>query len=1105
MTEHVAPQEDSLELPSGWGARPMSRRGRRTGKPVVLDAEAGEKLRRKIDARAPKVRLALARTDNADHVDAAEAFLAGKADPRGAAAVAALMCDAHSRHSDSWLRPEFDGWTAEHGLPFAVAAAVERLAVHQRSSSGNGYEHRVLVPVHFDYMSPLMHEHEQGGLAAIRSVLADLPDAEYADVVAAVAPVRDTPLKRIAAAILLPDETAWADEAMPEYAQVRSYGWCDAIMLHSVSAPGQLVAGGITVLNEYYTDTAAVAALLTGLGTGALPIIEHTLSQSGHLPAEFRKTLYRAVAAIPSDAAMDLLVKRLHEPHVFEPAAEAAARFPQRALRTVLARAGRTTGDARFRLIALASLVPEADRAFLDEAGRAALDALLAENGRAPEADAADLPPLLVAPPWTVKRAKAKPVVIEGLEAPAGITLAWAPGEQEEWLGLKESWDYEGAYEDWTEPGPDTYDWQIESFLAFGDPAKAEPHLHRWLNKDYYGYEYTVLRILARYGERVAGHAVAAARKDPTFLRLPGPVLGLSAARLAAERLDRLKSARASAAQWFARHGLAAVPYLVPDALGTDKKLRRYAETALLHLAMRFDVAETAAAAEPFGPEAAQAIAALLDGDPLEPRGVKLPKPGAWASPATLPQVLLKNGKALPSESVRHLLTVLALATPEYPYPGLDVVADACDRASLARFGRAVFQLWLSIGAPPKDQWALTQLAHFGEDETVWALAPLIREWPGQSQHKRAVTGLAVLGALGSEEALRAIQVIADRVKFKALKEEAGRQIERIAADLGLSREQLADRLVPDFGLGEDAALVLDYGTRKFTVAFDEALKPFVTDEDGKPRKVLPKPGAKDDPDLATAAYQRFTALKKELRAVATDQIARLEAAMVSTRSWTPEEFRRFFVDHALTRHLASRLVWTAETGGVFTGFRIAEDGSFSDAEDETIDLPADAAIRVAHPVHLGDQVAAWAEILADYEILQPFDQLDRPVLAFTDEELATGRLTRFEGAKVEVGRLLGMTKRGWWRASPEDGGVEPGLAYKLPNGGFVTIELDHGIYVGAIGETPEQTLRGVHLTDTEQYWWSDEQYAKRKHPTNIDAVTAAEVLGSLARLTGRS
>nr|BFF26730.1 hypothetical protein GCM10025732_46950 [Glycomyces mayteni] len=488
------------------------------------------------------------------------------------------------------------------------------------------------------------------------------------------------------------------DEAMPEYARARSYGWCDPLVLQSASSAAQLDAAGITVLNEYYTDTAAVAALLTSLGAGALPIIERTFSQNGHLHAEFRKTLYRAVAALPSDAAMDLLVKRLHEPHVFEPAAEAAARFPQRTLRTVLARAGRTSGDARFRLIALASLVPEADRAFLDEAGRAALDALLAENGRAPEADLADVPALLATPPWTVKRAKAKSVVIEGLEAPEGTAILWAPGEREEWAGLKEYWDDEDA----DEPGPDAHDWQIEQYLVFGDPAKAEKYLDKWIAKDYYGYEYSVLRVLARYGDRTAERAVAAARRDATFQRLPGPILGLDAARLAAERFDRLKSARPSAAKWFARHGLAAVPYLVPDALGADKKLRRYAETALLHLAMRFGAAETAAASERFGPEAAQAIAALLDGDPLEPRGVKLPKPGAWASPATLPQVLLKDGRALPAESVRHLLTVLALATPEYPYPGLDVVADACDRASLARFGRAVFQLWLSIGAPPR-------------------------------------------------------------------------------------------------------------------------------------------------------------------------------------------------------------------------------------------------------------------------------------------------------------------------------------------------------------------------------------------------------------------
>ncbi|SDL25365.1 protein of unknown function [Glycomyces sambucus] len=1111
MTDHVAPQEDQLILPTAWASRALSRRGRRSGKPVALDAEAGERLQRKLEARTEKLRLALAREDNAEHADAVEAYLAGKPDPHGAAVAAALMCDPHARRDESWLRPEFDAWVQWHGAPFAVAAAVVRLALRHDSSSGSGYEQRTVVENTVEYHSLILHEYDQGGVGAVRSLIADLSDADYAEAVALTGPQRTTPMRRITAAVLLPDETAWVDEAAPEYAQVRSYGWSDRLFLHSISSADQLDAAGIGSLNEYYTDAGSLAALLANLGADALPLLTAPLTQSGHLPVDFKKLLYKGVAAVPTDEAMALLLKQLGEPHVFESAADAVQRFPQRALRHLVKLAASTTGDARFRLSAVGGLIPEAERDRLAEADRAVFDTLLAGSGRAPEADPADLPALLVTPPWKAKRAKRTPVVIDGLQAPADLHLRWARNEQEEWAGLTEPWamDDESYWKDLEDPDAklDSFDWRMESFLAYGDPAKAERFLDQWIEHGYSGYEYTVLRIFARYGERAADRALGSAERDHTFQRLPGPVLNLRAARLAAERLDRLKSARVSAAKWFERHGLDAVPYLVPDALGADKKRRQYAETALLHLSLRHGPEAVAARAETYGPEATAAIADLLSGDPLEPRGVKVPKPGAWASPALLPQVLLKGGeRALPAESVGHLLTVVALASPEYPYPGLDVVADACDRASLTRFARALFQLWISVGAPAKDSWALTQLGHFAEDETVWMLAPLIREWPGQSQHKRAVNGLAVLGAIGSEEALRAIQVIADRVKFKALKEEANRQIAHIAAELGLTRDQLADRLVPDFGLGEDAALVLDYGPRTFTVGFDEALKPFVVDEAGKPRKVLPKPGAKDDADLAGAAYQRFTALKKELRAVAADQILRLEAAMTGSRTWSAAEFRRFFVDHALTKHLARRLVWTAAVGDDRSGFRIAEDGSFSDVEDEAFDLPEDAAVSVAHPALLGDEVAAWAEILADYEILQPFDQLDRPVLAFTEEELATGRLTRFEGATVEPGRVLGMVKRGWQRAAPEDAGVEPGIAYRLPGGGFVTVSLDPGIYVGAISETPQQTVQDVRLSDHEQYWWSAaKDTADRKFPKDVGAVAAAEVLGSLSRLTGRS
>jgi hypothetical protein len=417
----------------------------------------------------------------------------------------------------------------------------------------------------------------------------------------------------------------------------------------------------------------------------------------------------------------------------------------------------------------------------------------------------------------------------------------------------------------------------------------------------------------------------------------------------------------------------------------------------------------------------------------------------------------------------------------------------------LTRFSIALFEQWLTAGAPSEDGWALTQLAHFGDDEAVRLLQPLVAKWPGENQHKRAVTGLAVLGAIGTEAALRAINQIAEKAKFAAIKSEAADQIQAIAANLGLTGEQLADRLVPDFGLRDEAALVLDYGPRQFRVGFDEALKPFVTDMDGKPRKSLPKPGAKDDELLADAAYKRFAALRKDLRSVAADQVKRLERAMVQGRTWTPAEFDEHFVQHPLVWHLARRLVWIAEHGTARTAFRLAEDKGCSDVDENEFALPADAAVRLAHPAIL-DDVDAWAEILADYEILQPFPQLARPVMAFTDEELRTGRLERFEGAAVPVGKLLGLTSRGWQRTPPQDAGIEPGMFCPFPGVGYLVFDLDPGITVGYVEMYDTQELRKVVVSRNAMYGW--DVPAPKTDFGPVDPVIASELLSTLAKLT---
>ncbi|MCP9948566.1 DUF4132 domain-containing protein [Actinomadura madurae] len=296
--------------------------------------------------------------------------------------------------------------------------------------------------------------------------------------------------------------------------------------------------------------------------------------------------------------------------------------------------------------------------------------------------------------------------------------------------------------------------------------------------------------------------------------------------------------------------------------------------------------------------------------------------------------------------------------------------------------------------------------------------------------------------------------------------------------------------------------MTLDYGQRRFVVGFDEQLRPFVSDESGKRRKALPKPGAKDDPDLAPAAYKAYSTLKKDVRTVAADQLRRLETCMVTRRRWPVREFEELLAGHPLVRHIVRRLVWLAcdGDGDATTEFRVAEDGTYADVDDDVLTLAGSAAVGVAHPVDLDGSLGAWSEVFADYEILQPFPQLGRAVHRLADEERADGRLPRFEGLTVPVGKVLGLTSRGWERGTPQDAGVECWISRRLPGDRYLAIDLDPGIAVGAVDALPDQTLRAVALTRRpDQLWMGGGPTASF---ADLDPVTASEILADLATLT---
>jgi predicted DNA-binding WGR domain protein len=255
----------------------------------------------------------------------------------------------------------------------------------------------------------------------------------------------------------------------------------------------------------------------------------------------------------------------------------------------------------------------------------------------------------------------------------------------------------------------------------------------------------------------------------------------------------------------------------------------------------------------------------------LRTDAAKFKAPEFW-EPAALPKIVLREGTVLAQDHLPRLAAVLKAGDRAV----IDELKQIAEPASLAQFGWDLFQAWLTGGANSKDKWAFTALGMLGNDETARRVTPLIRAWPGESQHARAVLGLEVLGEIGTDVALMMLNGIAQKVKFKGLQEKAREKMDAIAAKRGMTAEQLADRLVPDLDLEDDGSKTLDFGPRSFRVGFDEALGPFVVDATGTRLKDLPKPNSKDDPALGAEAAETWKAMKKDVRALAGIQILRL-------------------------------------------------------------------------------------------------------------------------------------------------------------------------------------------------------------------------------------
>lgn len=850
----------------------------------------------------------------------------------------------------------------------------------------------------------------------VRSALAALPASEYRAAVDRVSRLRGRSLAQdIVISFLLPTENAWWKQ---DLARVASLDYDFSAVHYSLALLSCVdTAHDVETLFQHCgtRDHAVwmigqrmnlVCSMAVNVGPGAESYLGELFD--GNVSAQHKKRLAMMLAEFGTDEGFAELLARAEKKYVEPALLHAMTLDPARASRMLPGATG--TVPERLMHEHLTLHPPE---------------------GAEPKQPSAEqervrgvLPTVLVRPPWHREVAVEPPTVIGDGPTVSPLTLNWTDGEREQyrtsgdsytpWTGGGRSWPARVA-----EIRTDGY-WGLET-LAYAPEPLVRPLLGSLpVPRSVWRPQRDLRRILGRFDSAAVEFVVdVVAAKPARTAHVLMPVGGSRVVGLMTKWLAS-KTLRETAQTWFDRHIGTASGDLVDSAVGPLGLDRTSARRALHDLDRRGHREAILHAAGERGMAVTSGVVDLLDTDPLLDLPSTMPVLPSWIEPALLPPVTTHDGDALPSAEVHNLCLMLALSRLDHTYAGLDIVLPALDSQSLERFVWGLFERWQRAGYPEPQGWVLEALAIGGGDDTVRSLTQLLLRWPLQSAHRRAEVGLAVLADIGTDAALAALWRIAQGLRFPALTAKAEAHIDRVADELGLTPDELADRLVPDFGLAADGSLDVDYGGRSFTVRLDAQLRPVVFDHDGRVRKSLPRPSSSDG-DQARESYRQFGRFRKELAPVATELVQRFERAMITQRLWPMSQVRAHLLTHPVTWEVCRSLIWQVQDGPTF---RCTDIRTAVDVRGGNLAIDDDARVSVAHPVVVDDALASWRAAVDEHIGLQSFDQIDRGVFGAD----LHARLQTYTDSKTDTRQLLGLSSRGWKREAPQDKGAQIAL-----------------------------------------------------------------------------
>lgn len=275
---------------------------------------------------------------------------------------------------------------------------------------------------------------------------------------------------------------------------------------------------------------------------------------------------------------------------------------------------------------------------------------------------------------------------------------------------------------------------------------------------------------------------------------------------------------------------------------------------------------------------------------------------------------------------------------------------------------------------------------------------------------------LFVLGELPGIESVSMLNELMQKMKYPSARQLIEKALDAAAMRNNMSRDDLDELSVPDFGLASNGQLHRAIGdvTAVIEVAPDCNVDLMWCKTSGKLQKTLPA-SIKDE---HAAEIKELKKLVADIRSTLQAHTSRIEKLFLRPQPWSYGEWRARYLDHPLLQHITRKLIWQLDSSNSRLSVILVE-GRLVDAGRNEITVHDSATVvRLWHPVLAStDEVLAWRKFIYSQGMTQPFKQAHREVYLLTDAERLTEHYSnRFAAHILKQHQMNALCQQRSWR-----------------------------------------------------------------------------------------